>query len=181
MRRAGWFLWMALLALPLTTAARAQVVMEDEVGIGPVLVAPPVVYAPPVCDWGYYPYYPYGCAPYGYYGPEWFADGIFIGIGPWYHWGGHHGWGPGGGGWRGHEWGGGGRREWGGGGRGGWPSGPPRAFGGGGNFRSPGGYSGGPARAPSGGGYSPRGGYSGGHSGGGGGGGHMGGGGGPHR
>ena len=25
---------------------------------------------PPDCSWGYYPYYPYGCAPYGYYGPQ---------------------------------------------------------------------------------------------------------------
>src|SRR5579864_7604404 len=38
----------------------------------------------PVCTWGYYPYYPYACAPYGYYGPSWFSGGIFIGAGPWY-------------------------------------------------------------------------------------------------
>src|SRR5579864_7006478 len=38
----------------------------------------------PVCDWGYYPYYPYACAPYGYYGPSWFSGGVFIGAGPWY-------------------------------------------------------------------------------------------------
>ena len=25
------------------------------------------------------------CAPYGYYGPEWFNGGIFIGAGPWFH------------------------------------------------------------------------------------------------
>jgi len=31
------------------------------------------------------PDYPYACAPYGYYGPEWFSGGIFIGAGPWYH------------------------------------------------------------------------------------------------
>src|SRR5580704_15142176 len=41
--------------------------------------------AAPVCDWGYYSYYPYACAPYGYYGPSWFVGGIFIGAGPWYH------------------------------------------------------------------------------------------------
>ena len=28
---------------------------------------------------------PYGCAPYGYYGPEWFVGGVFIGAGPWFH------------------------------------------------------------------------------------------------
>ena len=45
------------------------------------------VAGPPVCAYGYYPDYPYGCAPYGYYGPNWFANGIFIGAGPWYGWG----------------------------------------------------------------------------------------------
>ncbi len=41
--------------------------------------------APPVCDYGFYPDYPFGCAPYGYYGPTWFVDGVFIGAGPWYN------------------------------------------------------------------------------------------------
>ena len=41
--------------------------------------------AAPVCPYGYYDYAPYNCAPYGYYGPEWFSGGIFIGAGPWYH------------------------------------------------------------------------------------------------
>jgi len=50
------------------------------IGVGPVVVGPP-----PVCAYGYYPYYPYACAPYGYYGPQWFAGGVFIGAGPWYH------------------------------------------------------------------------------------------------
>jgi hypothetical protein len=27
---------------------------------------------------------PYNCAPDGYYGPEWFSGGVFIGAGPWY-------------------------------------------------------------------------------------------------
>src|ERR1051326_5312602 len=40
--------------------------------------------AEPVCPYGYYAYYPYACAPYGYYGPSYFIDGIFIGAGPWY-------------------------------------------------------------------------------------------------
>jgi hypothetical protein len=40
---------------------------------------------PPVCPYGYFDYPPYDCAPYGYYGPEWFPNGVFIGAGPWYH------------------------------------------------------------------------------------------------
>src|SRR6202522_1107745 len=39
----------------------------------------------PVCPYGYFDYAPYECAPYGYYGPDWFAGGIFIGAGPWFH------------------------------------------------------------------------------------------------
>ena len=39
----------------------------------------------PECPYGYYDYAPYACAPYGYYGPEWFTGGIFIGAGPWFH------------------------------------------------------------------------------------------------
>ena len=41
--------------------------------------------APPVCPYGYFDYAPYDCAPYGYYGPDWFAGGLFIGAGPWFH------------------------------------------------------------------------------------------------
>jgi hypothetical protein len=41
--------------------------------------------APPVCPYGYYDHAPYACAPYGYYGPEWFSGGVFIGAGPWFH------------------------------------------------------------------------------------------------
>ena len=37
------------------------------------------------CPYGYYDAAPYNCAPYGYYGPEWFSGGIFIGSGPWFH------------------------------------------------------------------------------------------------
>jgi hypothetical protein len=39
----------------------------------------------PVCPYGYYETPPYNCAPDGYYGPEWFSGGAFIGAGPWYH------------------------------------------------------------------------------------------------
>jgi hypothetical protein len=40
---------------------------------------------PPVCPYGYYEAPPYNCAPDGFYGPEWFSGGIFIGAGPWFH------------------------------------------------------------------------------------------------
>ncbi len=39
----------------------------------------------PDCPYGYYDTAPYGCAPTGYYGPEWFNDNVFIGAGPWFH------------------------------------------------------------------------------------------------
>ncbi len=41
--------------------------------------------AAPECPYGYYDVAPYNCAPYGYYGPEWFSGGVFIGAGPWFH------------------------------------------------------------------------------------------------
>ena len=41
--------------------------------------------AAPDCPYGYYDVAPYDCAPYGYYGSEWFSGGIFIGAGPWFH------------------------------------------------------------------------------------------------
>lgn len=40
--------------------------------------------SPPDCPYGYFDYAPYNCAPFGYYGPQWFQDGAFIGAGPWY-------------------------------------------------------------------------------------------------
>lgn len=74
---------LALLAMPL---AYSQAAVTVGVGIG---VGGGYVAAAPVCSYGYYPDYPYTCAPYGYYGPSWFANGIFIGAGPWYHGWGH--------------------------------------------------------------------------------------------
>jgi hypothetical protein len=41
--------------------------------------------AAPDCPYGYYDAAPYACAPYGYYGPEWFSGGAFIGAGSWFH------------------------------------------------------------------------------------------------
>jgi hypothetical protein len=48
---------------------------------------------PPVCSYGYYDSSPYGCAPMGFYGPGYFYNGIFLGVGPWASWGYSHGWG----------------------------------------------------------------------------------------
>ncbi len=73
---------LALLAMPL---AYSQAAVRVGVGIG----VGGYVAGPPVCAYGYYPDYPYACAPYGYYGPNWFAGGVFIGAGPWYHGWGH--------------------------------------------------------------------------------------------
>ena len=47
----------------------------------------------PVCSYGYYDYSPYDCAPMGFYGPGYFYNGIFLGVGPWGNWGYSHGWG----------------------------------------------------------------------------------------
>ena len=53
--------------------ARSQVAVGVNIGVAPV------------CPYGYFDYSPYDCAPYGYYGPDWFVDGVFIGVGPWFH------------------------------------------------------------------------------------------------
>ena len=73
---------LALLAMPLAYS-QAEVRVGVGIGVGGY------VDDPPVCAYGYYPDYPYACAPYGYYGPNWFAGGVFIGAGPWYHGWGH--------------------------------------------------------------------------------------------
>ena len=70
-----------LVPLALVPAADAQVTVG--VGIG----------VQPVCSYGYYNYAPYGCAPSGFYGPGYFYNGIFLGVGPWANWGYGHGWG----------------------------------------------------------------------------------------
>ena len=91
MRHLRLVFFIALLAVALGFSTQAQARVFVGVGIGPVIAPVPYAYGPPVCDYGYYDYYPYACAPYGFYGPDWFAGGIFIGAGPWFH----HGWYPG--------------------------------------------------------------------------------------
>lgn len=74
MRILATALFVAVVGLGLTVAvpaAHAQVGVE--VGVAPD------------CPYGYYDVPPYNCAPAGYYGPEWFSGGIFIGAGPWFH------------------------------------------------------------------------------------------------
>ena len=73
----------ALLAVLLVPLTYSHAEVRFGIGVGPGYVA-----GPPGCPYGYYPDYPYACAPYGYYGPTWFSSGVFIGAGPWYHgWG----------------------------------------------------------------------------------------------
>src|SRR6202162_3642958 len=62
-------LTVALLSIPSSAPAQVSVNIGTE----------------PVCPYGYYDFAPYDCAPYGYYGPEWFTGGVFIGAGPWVH------------------------------------------------------------------------------------------------
>jgi hypothetical protein len=76
MNRFKYFLLAALAGICLTIATpKAQAQAQVTVNIGPA----------PVCPYGYFDYPPYACAPYGYYGPEWFVGGVFIGAGPWFH------------------------------------------------------------------------------------------------
>ena len=91
MRYLKYVAFLAVLMLPLAYS-QAQVGVGISVGARPGYYDEPAdADSPPVCSYGYYSYYPYACAPYGYYGPQWFAGGVFIGAGPWYHWGWGHG------------------------------------------------------------------------------------------
>jgi len=71
------FSFVAAAALLITPAAVAPAHAQVAVGInlGPA----------PICPYGYFDYAPYDCAPYGYYGPDWFVGGLFLGAGPWFH------------------------------------------------------------------------------------------------
>lgn len=74
--------YLALLAFIAIPAIHSQAQVSVGVYIGPEYG----YYNPePVCPYGYYPYYPFACTPYGYWGPQWFAGDVFIGAGPWYH------------------------------------------------------------------------------------------------
>ena len=56
-----------------TNTPKAQAQVSVDIGVAPE------------CPYGYYDAAPYACAPAGYYGPEWFNGGAFIGVGPWFH------------------------------------------------------------------------------------------------
>lgn len=71
-----------LAGLALAPPAHAQITIGINIGT-----------PPPVCPYGYFEYPPYRCAPYGFYGPGYFYNGIFLGVGPWAGWGYAHGWG----------------------------------------------------------------------------------------
>src|SRR5580698_626491 len=68
-------LTLAAVAAILCTATTAKSQVQAEVTVG----------VAPECPYGYYDYAPYNCVPDGYYGPEWFNGGVFIGVGPWFH------------------------------------------------------------------------------------------------
>ena len=94
MKRLRLCVAVALVGICIAGAAQkvaAQVSINIGVG-APVAVAPVTV--APVCPYGYFNYAPYACAPFGYYAPQWFVGGVFIGAGPWYGWGWGHYHGP---------------------------------------------------------------------------------------
>jgi hypothetical protein len=73
MRGLKYILLAAVAGIGLTTTApRASAQVEVNIGVAPD------------CPYGYYDVAPYACAPAGYYGPEWFDGGAFIGAGPWF-------------------------------------------------------------------------------------------------
>ncbi|HEX4021476.1 MAG TPA: hypothetical protein VHX63_10045 [Acidobacteriaceae bacterium] len=71
------FKYLAVIAIAIGLCFAATPTAQAQVGI--------TIGVAPVCPYGYFDYSPYSCAPYGYYGPEWFTGGIFIGAGPWFH------------------------------------------------------------------------------------------------
>jgi hypothetical protein len=145
MRYTKYLMVFALLGICLAVAPNAHA-QRVVVGVG---VGPGYVGAAPVCAYGYYSYYPYACAPFGYYGSSWFSGGVFIGAGPWFHGGfygrpgywGHGYWGRDG---RGPNWGHDGHGFEGHGEvRGGFHGGGGNFHGGGGGFHGGGGHGGG--------------------------------------
>jgi hypothetical protein len=74
MRRSAFLVLAAVAGSCLAVVApRADAQVSVNVGVAPE------------CPYGYYDVPPYNCAPAGYYGPEWFTGGVFIGAGPWFH------------------------------------------------------------------------------------------------
>lgn len=71
---------LALSALACAAAVSSSCVVSDGYSTS---VAGGVGIAPD-CPYGYFDAAPYDCAPYGYYGPDWFAGGVFVGAGPWF-------------------------------------------------------------------------------------------------
>lgn len=67
----------------LLVAATSGLLLSS-ISIAPAQIAV-TIGAPPDCPYGYFDYAPYDCAPYGYYGPDWFVGDLFIGAGPWFH------------------------------------------------------------------------------------------------
>ena len=72
-RKIGMLAALSVAVLAATAVSPAQI----SVGVG--------IGAAPICPYGYFDYAPYDCAPYGYYGPDWFVGGVFLGAGPWFH------------------------------------------------------------------------------------------------
>lgn len=81
MRRLKVLLCAAALLIALAFVPKSDAQVSINIGV------------PPVCAYGYYDYAPYACAPMGFYGPGYFYNGIFLGVGPWHYWGYRHGWG----------------------------------------------------------------------------------------
>jgi len=70
----------------MSSALAAAVVSLGIAACGPQYVRVGAGVGPaPDCPYGYYDVAPYNCAPFGYYGPEWYVGGAFVGAGPWFH------------------------------------------------------------------------------------------------
>ena len=75
MSRWKWIAFSTLVVALMSSLSVAPAQVSVGVNIGPA----------PICPYGYFDYPPYDCAPYGYYGPDWFVGGVFLGAGPWFH------------------------------------------------------------------------------------------------
>ena len=68
MRRFTFLVLAAVAGSCFTVAApRADAQVSVDIGVAPE------------CPYGYYDVAPYNCAPAGYYGPDWFVGGVFVG------------------------------------------------------------------------------------------------------